>query len=107
MVMANSASSVQAMLMMSSPAVTDRVKANGGGAVQRLLESGKSDPEVVEELFIRTLSRFPEPAETETAMRILAERTSKLPYVTVADRMQALEDIQWSLLNTSEFLLNH
>jgi len=107
MVTANSASPVQAMLMMSSPPVTSRVTANGGGYVARLLEAGKSDTEAVEELYLGTLSRFPKPAETETALRILGERTSKLPYVSVADRMQALEDIQWSLLNTPEFLLNH
>lgn len=106
-VLANRASAVQAMLMMSSPAVTDRVMAKGGGAVQRLLESGKSDNEVVEELFVRTLSRFPKPEETETAIRILGERRSKLPWVSVGDRIEALEDIQWALLNTAEFLLNH
>jgi hypothetical protein len=107
MVIANRASPVQAMLMMSSPSVTSRVAANGGGALQRLLEAGKSNTEAVEELFLRSLSRFPTPQESETALRMLDERTSKLPYVTVADRIQALEDIQWSLLNTAEFLLNH
>ncbi len=107
MVLANNASAVQAMLMMSSPAVTDRVQAKGGGTVQRLVESGKSDAEAVEELFLRTLSRFPKPEETEVALRILNERASKLPYVSVGDRIQALEDMQWSLLNTAEFLLNH
>jgi len=107
MVLANNASAVQTMLMMSSPAVTDRVQAKGGGTVQRLVESAKSDAEAVEELFLRTLSRFPKPEETEVALRILNERASKLPYVSVGDRIQALEDMQWSLLNTAEFLLNH
>jgi hypothetical protein len=107
MVIANRASPVQAMLMMSSPSVTRKVAANGGGTLQKLLESGKSDAEAVEELYLRTLARFPEAQEKETALRMLDEKTSKLPYVTVADRIQALEDIQWSLLNTAEFLLNH
>jgi hypothetical protein len=106
-VMANRATAVQAMLMMSSPAVTDRVKAKGGGSVQRLLDSGRSDPEVVEELFLRTLSRFPKAEEKEVAMRILSERNAKLPWVTVGDRIEALEDLQWALLNTAEFMLNH
>src|SRR5262249_60581915 len=64
MVIANNTSAVQAMLMMSSPAVTDRVQAKGGGTVQRLLESGKTDAEAVEELFLGTLSRFPNAEET-------------------------------------------
>ncbi len=107
MVLANNASAVQTMLMMSSPAVTDRVQAKGGGAVAKLVESGKSNSEAIEELFLRTLSRFPKQEETEVAGRILNEKTSKLPYVTVGDRIQALEDLQWLLLNTPEFLLNH
>jgi len=106
-VIANRASAVQTMLMMSSPAVTDRVKAKGGGAVQRLLESPKSDKEIIEELFLRTLSRFPKPEETDVANRILGERRSNLPWVSVGDRIEALEDIQWALLNTAEFVLNH
>ena len=107
MVLANNASAVQTMLMMSSPAVTDRVQAKGGGAVARLVESGRSNSEAIEELFLRTLSRFPKADEAEVAERILNEKTSKLQYVTVGDRIQALEDLQWSLLNTPEFLLNH
>ena len=107
MVLANNASAVQAMLMMSSPAVTDRVQAKGGGAIAKLVESGKSNSEAIEELFLRTLSRFPKADEAEVAERILNEKTSRLPYVTVGDRIQALEDLQWSLLNTPQFLLNH
>jgi hypothetical protein len=85
------------MLMMSSPAVTGRVLASPGGSVQQLLESGKTDGEMIEELFLRTLSRFPRQAETDVALRILRE----------GDRTQRTEDLQWILLNTAEFLLNH
>lgn len=92
----NRASAVQAMLMMSSPAVTERVRATPGTWLQQFLDSGKTDAQVVEELFLRILSRRPTEAETEVALRILAK-----------DRTQSAEDLQWVLLNTAEFLLNH
>jgi len=93
----NRPSAVQAMLMMTAPTVVDRVAAKPNTALQRLLDSSKKDNEVVEELFLSTLSRQPKPAEAEVALRILKE----------GDRKQKAEDIQWALLNTVEFLLNH
>jgi hypothetical protein len=93
---ANRVSAIQGMLMMSSPAVTNRVRSDSGSTVQQLLESGKTDAGIVEELFLRTLSRFPRQAETEVALRILSE----------GDRKQRTEDLHWILLNTAEFLLN-
>jgi hypothetical protein len=93
----NRPSAVQAMLMMTAPSVIDRVSTRPNSRLERLFNSGKTDAELVEEMFLASLSRFPKPAETEVAVRILSE----------ADRKQRAEDIQWALLNTVEFLLNH
>jgi hypothetical protein len=91
----NRASAVQAMMMMNSPAVTNRVRPNVG-LVQQLMKSGKSDVEITEELFMTTISRKPTTEEVEVAMRILK-----------ANRTQGTADILWALLNTPEFLLNY
>jgi hypothetical protein len=93
----NGPSAVQAMLMMTAPTVNERVPAKADSALKRLLDGGKSDAQLVEELFLSSLSRMPNPAESEVAVRILKE----------GDRIQKAEDIQWALLNTVEFLLNH
>lgn len=93
--MTNSASVIQALMMMISPAVTNRLVGEGNW-LKLLLESQKSDALVVEELFLTTLSRFPSSTETEVALRILEK-----------DRRVGAGDIQWALLNTAEFLLNH
>ena len=96
----NRPSAVQAMLMMTAPTVVDRVAANPDSAanrLQRLLASPKTDSELVEELFLSSLSRRPRPEEMEVATRILKE----------GERKQKAEDLQWALLNTVEFLLNH
>jgi hypothetical protein len=83
------------MMMMNSPAVTNRVRPNVG-LVQQLMKSGKSDVEITEELFMTTISRKPTTEEVEVAMRILK-----------ANRTQGTVDILWALLNTPEFLLNY
>jgi hypothetical protein len=93
----NRPSAVQAMLMMTAPTVVGRIGTKTDSRLQRLLESSKTDSEIVEELFLSTLSRRPRPEEMDVATRILKE----------GDRKQKAEDLQWALLNTVEFLLNH
>jgi hypothetical protein len=92
----NVASPVQVMMMMTSPIVTKRIKAEGTTRVANLVKAGKSDDEVIEELFLATLSRRPRTEEVAVAKRVIA-----------TDRKTGFEDIQWALLNTTEFLVNH
>jgi hypothetical protein len=51
---------------------------------------------VIEELFMATLSRRPKTDEMEVAKRVIAK-----------DKKVGFGDIQWALLNTTEFLVNH
>src|SRR5206468_10917590 len=67
----NKASTLQALLMMSSKAVNDRVLAEHGSRVQKLLESGKTNDQIVDELFLSSLSRWPLAAEKEVALRYM------------------------------------
>lgn len=92
----NKASTLQALLMMSTKVVNDRVLAQNGSRVQKLLESGKTDEQVVEELFLSSLSRWPLPAEKEVALQYMRK-----------DRKVGTENLQWVLLNGTEFVLNH
>ena len=66
------------------------------GLLQQLLKSGKSDPEIVEELFLTAIGRTPTQEEVDVAQRIMQ-----------ANRNQGASDILWALLNTPEFLLNY
>jgi uncharacterized protein DUF1553 len=93
----NVATPVQAMMMMTSPIVTRRVTAaEGTTRVGKLLKSGKTDDQIIEELFLSTLSRRPKSQELDVAKRVIA-----------SDKKVGFEDIQWALLNTTEFLVNH
>jgi hypothetical protein len=71
-----------------------------GSLVERLLASGKSDTDVLEEIQLRALSRPPTPLE---ARALLGEPAGRSP----AERREALEDLLWATLNSKEFLFNH
>jgi hypothetical protein len=92
----NVASPVQAMMMMTSPVVTKRVTGEGNTRVAQLLKSGKSDEAILEELFLAALSRRPTADEVEVGKRVIAK-----------DKKTGVENIQWALLNSTEFLVNH
>jgi len=83
---------------MSSGLVNNRVLAENGSRVQKLLESGKTDGQVVEELYLSSLSRWPTAAEKQTVLR---------DFEFGKDRIKAAQDLQWALLNGVEFVLNH
>jgi hypothetical protein len=92
----NTATPMQAMVFMSSPIVNKRVSSEGTTRVANLLKSGKSDDEVVDELFLASLVRHPSNEEREVAKRLMSE-----------DRQSGTETVEWALLNSAEFLLNH
>jgi hypothetical protein len=102
-------SALQAMLMMNSKVVLDRVKAEGNSLVEQLLKarqeeiSGAARPAVAEtdrkligKLYRATLSREPLEGELRIGLSELAK-----------DPRRGLENLQWALLNSPEFLFNY
>jgi hypothetical protein len=85
------------MMLMNSPFVTRRVSAaNGNSLVARLTGYGKSSVEIVDELYLATLSRYPSPQERQLAVSWIEK-----------DRKQGAEDLHWSLLNKLDFVFNY
>jgi hypothetical protein len=64
----------------------------------RLLAERLTDREVLDELYLATLSRFPSDAERRKMSVHVAGKT---------ERRQAWEDVQWALLNSLEFRFRH
>ena len=87
---------LQAKVLIRSPYVTQRVRAEGGSLVDRLVNSQSSDEAIVDELYLATLSRRPLPKETRLALDWLE-----------GDRQRGAEDVQWSLLNKLDFIVNY
>ena len=59
---------------------------------------GKSNEEMIEELYLSTLSRKPTPDEVKAAIA---------SFQFEKDRKSGAENFQWGLLNGIEFVLNH
>ncbi len=77
---------------------TVRAKIEQGKLIETRLAESKTPPEIIEELYLRCLTRKPTEAELSSFNEVLAENE---------DKKQVLEDIFWALLNSQEFVFNH
>ena len=94
----NEPSISQALHLMNSPEVTDKI-GNRSGRARKLAKLELSPEQVVEELYLAALARFPTPQEKQLMLDAFS-----LPG---RDRRYAAEDVLWSLLNSKEFIYNH
>jgi hypothetical protein len=86
----------QALHLLNGETVNQKI-VNGKLVPTRLAE-GKQPSEILEELYLRCLARRPTAAEMENLLAEIATQDNK---------QQALEDVFWAVLNSSEFLFNH
>lgn len=87
----------QALHLMASGHVEGKVA--NSPRIQRLFQAKKSDAEVVDEVYLATLSRFPTPEQKGKVIDYLAKNKNA--------RAQAVQDLVWAILNTKEFFSNH
>jgi hypothetical protein len=89
------ASIAQVLHLMNSPEILSKIQSASGRA-RRLADSEKPAKALIEELYLSTLSRFPQSAETAALRKSFSE---------LADgRRAAVEDLLWALINSREFL---
>ncbi len=67
--------------------------------VSSLAKSTKSEDEIVQELYLSALSRYPTAEELGVAKAAFTREK--------VTRKQGVEDVLWALLNSAEFILNH
>jgi hypothetical protein len=93
------ASIQQALMMMNGRFTADAISSSKSMTAAAVIDSTRPGPLTrrIEELYLVTLSRKPQSQE----MRRLLE------YAEARESRQALRDIFWSLLNSTEFTLNH
>jgi hypothetical protein len=85
----------QAFQMITGPEVSGLIT-HADNRLTRLLASGKSNEQLIEELYLATVTRLPSRDELDR-MSSHVERAK--------DRRQGLEDVAWALLNSKEFVL--
>lgn len=84
----------QTLFLMTETAVLRKIET---GRLPQLLRSSKSDAEILEELFLATLCRYPTEKEKQQSLEHVAKR----------GRQAAFTDVLWALVNCREFVLNH
>lgn len=93
---------LQALAMMNGEFIQDATSLERSQTLRAVTEFPlMSDSEKLETLFLATLTRRPTEAETATLTEYIRQETG------AGNASQALADVFWALLNSSEFLLNH
>jgi hypothetical protein len=87
----------QALQLINGPAVNDRLR-NPNNRIGKLLGAKKNDQEVLNELFLVSLSRLPTAEEAKAMIDHVAKSM---------DKRKAWEDVHWALINSKEFLFRH
>jgi hypothetical protein len=87
----------QALQLINGPTINDKMRAPTN-RVGRLLGKKMTDQELLDELYLATLSRPPLEGEVKASL----EHVNK-----AADKRKAWEDVHWALLNSKEFLFRH
>jgi hypothetical protein len=108
----------QVLYRMNDPAVLAKFRVSkASGRLHELAMSKKTDAEVLDELFLATLTRHPTPAERKSfeEYRATKVKSAKTPVAgkkgnasaAQREREALFEDTLWALINTREFILNH
>ena len=83
-------SALQAMLLMQSKVVTERID------VTSLLAESKDNQQVVNQIFLRSIARHPTAEQSAVALKAMA-----------TNRQKGAENLLWALHNSPEFLFNY
>jgi hypothetical protein len=87
----------QALQLINGPTLNEKLR-NPSNRVGKLLAKKMSDTDMLNEMYLATLSRLP----TEGDVKASLDHVGK-----ASDKRKAWEDVQWALINCKEFLFRH
>ncbi len=85
-----------AMSLVNGPTLADAI-AHPDGRIANAILAGRSDGELIEELYLSAFSRAPTPQELDQALTYLSSGTG---------RAAQAQDLLWALVNSNSFLFN-
>ncbi len=97
----NQPSMVQVLHLANGDTLNGKL-ASTKGAVEQLLGRKLTDEAVLEEAYLTTLSRLPQPHERDGFLALLKESGT-----SDAEKRIAMEDLFWALMTSREFLFQH
>lgn len=87
----------QALQLINGPTINEKLR-NPANRLGTLLGQKMSETDMLNDLYLTTLSRPPTPGEVKASLEHVAKN---------ADKRKAWEDLQWALINSKEFLFRH
>lgn len=87
----------QALHLLNGDFLNKKISAPAG-RIEKLLAAKRPLPEMVEEIYLVTVSRSPRPEELGRAVHWIRRAPSE---------REGVQDLLWALLNSREFLFNH
>jgi hypothetical protein len=95
---------LQALYLMNGKFLADRVRVDNNKSLETIATAPTTTARRVETLYLMVLSRMPRPEETAKLVAYIDRAGQNGGQ---AQTTQAVADIYWALLNSSEFMLNH
>jgi hypothetical protein len=95
----NQPSMVQVLHLSNGETVNDKL-AMDDSRVNRLIDQKLSDRQIIEDAYLRCLSRFPSDDERQPLEQVFAETPA-------GEKKTAIEDLFWALMTSREFLFQH
>ena len=93
-------SMVQVLHISNGETINGKLSADGNRIARWLEKFADERGELVDEIFLTTLSRFPSDHEKTEIVKLLESTPA-------AEQRVVLEDVVWGILSTREFLFNH
>ncbi|HEX3313734.1 MAG TPA: DUF1549 domain-containing protein [Gemmataceae bacterium] len=84
----------QALILMNSPQIEQKIRATGGGILAQILRSNADNDEALRALYLRVLARRP----TDREATLCKQHVRAAP-----TRNEGFEDVLWALINSTEF----
>ena len=93
----NESNLTQALQLFNGSMIHNKLK-HENNRFRKMISEEKTDQEIITQLYVAALSRQPDEQELLSSTEYIAKKE---------DRVTALEDVCWALLNTNEFLFQH
>ena len=92
----------QALHLLNGDTLHEKIAS--GGVVRRMLDDKRTPDQIIDELYLRTLTRLPTAKERQHLLTIIqSDPANQDP----ARLRETLEDGFWAILNSREFVFNH